>query len=227
MRRTIFFMGGGAPKKGAGKNEKYKKHAARRGGSGTGGAVAQFSTGRRCGYWQCTGRLWSSGFAAAPHSKPAGVALATPLVGDRVRLAPRPHRSLRRPLPRRLFPSAPAAHAPAAARRFPSSCTRPRRPPPSTPLVATLTATAGRTPCRHGVDPGQQWEPGQLTVSVRVVRPDSGRREALSRLRRSVYHALRKCTKAAAISKFSSPPAAQAAGAMITQNPAGYIISER
>ena len=24
--------------------------------------------------WQCTGRLWSSGFAAAAHSKPAGVA---------------------------------------------------------------------------------------------------------------------------------------------------------
>ena len=27
----------------------------------------------RC-HWQCTGRLWSSGFAAAAHSKPAGVA---------------------------------------------------------------------------------------------------------------------------------------------------------
>ena len=134
LRRTILFLGGDAPKKAAGETEKYKKHSSRRGGSGTEGAVAQFSMGRRCGNWQCTGRLWSSGFAAAPHSKPAGVALATPLVGDRVRLAPRPHRSLHRPLPRRLFASAPAAHAPAAARRFPSSCTRPRRPPPSTPL---------------------------------------------------------------------------------------------
>ena len=74
LRRTISFMGGRRAEKAAGKNEKYKKHAARRGGSGTQGAVAQFSTGRRCGNWQCTGRLWSSGFAAAPHSKRAGVA---------------------------------------------------------------------------------------------------------------------------------------------------------
>ena len=35
-----------------------------------------------------------------------------PLVGDRVRLAPRPHRSFRRPLRRRLFHA--SAHAPAA-----------------------------------------------------------------------------------------------------------------
>ena len=47
LRRTIPFMAGGASKKAAGKKEKYKKHAARRGGSGTQGAVAQFSTGRR------------------------------------------------------------------------------------------------------------------------------------------------------------------------------------
>ena len=50
-----------------------------------------------------------------------------PLVGDRVRLAPRPHRSFRRPLRRRLFHA--SAHAPAAAGRAPvdapSSCTRP------------------------------------------------------------------------------------------------------
>ena len=85
--------GGRRAEKGCRSERKVQKHAARRGGSGTGGAIAQFSTGRRCDYWQCTGRLWSSGFAAAPHSKPAGVALATPLVGDRVRLAPRPHRS--------------------------------------------------------------------------------------------------------------------------------------
>ena len=48
-------------------------------------------------------------------------------VGDRVRLAPRPHRSFRRPLRRRLFHA--SAHAPAAAGRAPvdapSSCTRP------------------------------------------------------------------------------------------------------
>ena len=85
--------GGRRAEKGCRKERQVQIHAARRGGSGTGGAVAQFSTGRRYDYWQCTGRLWSSGFAAAPHSKPAGVALATPLVGDRVRLAPRPHRS--------------------------------------------------------------------------------------------------------------------------------------
>ena len=66
--------GGRRAEKAAGKNAKYKKHAARRGDSGTQRAVAQFSTGRRCGNWQCTGRLWGSGFAAAPHSKPAGVA---------------------------------------------------------------------------------------------------------------------------------------------------------
>ena len=77
-----------------------------------------------------------------------------PLVGDRVGLAPRPHRSLRRYLRRRLFASAPA-HAPAASSRrptlHPSSCTRPRRPPPSNPLVATLIAAAsGCRPCRHG-----------------------------------------------------------------------------
>ena len=66
--------GGRRAEKAAGKNAKYKKDAARRGDSGTQRAVAQFSTGRRCGNWQCTGRLWGSGFAAAPHSKPAGVA---------------------------------------------------------------------------------------------------------------------------------------------------------
>ena len=83
-----------------------------------------------------------------------------PLVGDRVRLASRPHRSLRRLLRRRLFTSAPA-HAPAAAGRalparassrhppIPSLCTRPRRPPSSPPLVATLiAAAAGRPPSR-------------------------------------------------------------------------------
>ncbi len=83
-----------------------------------------------------------------------------PLVGDRVRSASRPHRSLRR-LRRRLFASAPPpmhqpSHAPGpaaagrryrralqvVARRFPSLCTRPRRPPPSPPLVATLIAAA-------------------------------------------------------------------------------------
>ena len=84
-----------------------------------------------------------------------------PLVGDRVRLASRPHRSLRR-LRRRLFASAPPpmhqpSHAPGpaaagrryrralsqvVARRFPSLCTRPRRPPPSPPLVATFIAAA-------------------------------------------------------------------------------------
>ena len=52
--------GGGAPKKAAGENEKYKEHAVRRGGFGTEGAVAQFSMGRRCGNWKCTGRLWST-----------------------------------------------------------------------------------------------------------------------------------------------------------------------
>ena len=92
-----------------------------------------------------------------------------PLVGDRVRSASRPHRSLRR-LRRRLFASAPPpmhqpSHAPGpaaagrryrralqvVARRFPSLCTRPRRPPPSPPLVATLIAAAAdRPPCRHG-----------------------------------------------------------------------------
>ena len=41
-----------------------------------------------------------------------------PLVGDRVRLAPRPHRSLRRPLRGRLSTSAPA-HAPATRGRGP------------------------------------------------------------------------------------------------------------
>ena len=83
-----------------------------------------------------------------------------PLVGDRVRLASRPHRSLRRLLRRRLFASAPA-HAPAAAGRalparassrhppIPSLCIRPRRPPSSPPLVATLiAAAAGRPPSR-------------------------------------------------------------------------------
>ena len=79
-----------------------------------------------------------------------------PLVGDRVRLASRPHRALRRLLRRRLFAFAPA-HAPAAAgralqvvtRRFPSLCIRPRRPPSSPPLVATLiAAAAGRPPSR-------------------------------------------------------------------------------
>ena len=48
-------------------------------------------------------------------------------LGDMVRLAPRPHRSFRRPLRRRLFHA--SAHAPAAAGRAPvdapSSCTRP------------------------------------------------------------------------------------------------------
>ena len=83
-----------------------------------------------------------------------------PLVGDRVRLASRPHRSLRRLLRRRLFASAPPPStsrpctrpAPRAGRyrralqvvtrRIPSLCTRPRRPPPSPPLVATLIAAA-------------------------------------------------------------------------------------
>ena len=57
-----------------------------------------------------------------------------PLVGDRVKLAPRPHRSFRRPLRRRLFHA--SAHAPAAAGRAPnapSSCARPLQPPPSRP----------------------------------------------------------------------------------------------
>ena len=44
-----------------------KKDAARRGGSGTQGAVAQFSTGRRCGNWQCCTVDWAAvAFAAAP-----------------------------------------------------------------------------------------------------------------------------------------------------------------
>ena len=78
-----------------------------------------------------------------------------PLVGDRVGLAPRPHRSLRRYLRRRLFASAPA-HAPAASSRRPTASPlvvhpRPRRPPPSNPLIATLIAAAsGCRPCRHG-----------------------------------------------------------------------------
>ena len=105
-------------------------------------------------HWATPGEQW---LLPLRHSSSGAWLKPCPLVGDRVRSASHPHRSLRRPLPRRLFASAPAAHAPAAARRFPSSCTRPRRPPPSTPLVATLTAAAGRTPCRHGVDPGQQW----------------------------------------------------------------------
>ena len=46
---------------------KSTKHAARRGGSGTQGAVAQFSTGRRCGNWQCCTGDWAAvAFAAAP-----------------------------------------------------------------------------------------------------------------------------------------------------------------
>ena len=59
-------MGGGAPKKAAGEKRKVHKHAARHGGSGTQGAVAQFSTGRRRGNWQCTGDWGAVAFAAAP-----------------------------------------------------------------------------------------------------------------------------------------------------------------
>ena len=55
-----------------------------------------------------------------------------PLVGDRVELAPRPHRSFRRPLRRRLFHA--SAHAPAGRAPYaPSSCARPLQPPPSRP----------------------------------------------------------------------------------------------
>ena len=103
-------------------------------------------------HWATPGEEW---LLPLRHSSSGAWLKPCPLVGDRVRSAPRPHRSLRRPLRRRLFASAPA-HAPAAAssRRptlHPSSCTRPRRPPPSTPLVATLIAAAAdRPPCRHG-----------------------------------------------------------------------------
>ena len=63
LRRTISFMGGRRAEKGCRQERKVQKHAARRGGSGNQGAVAQFSTGRRRGNWQCTRRpLGSSGF---------------------------------------------------------------------------------------------------------------------------------------------------------------------
>ena len=68
-----------------------------------------------------------------------------PLVGDRVRLAPRPHRSFRRPLRRRLRPCT-RSRGPRARR---SLIVRPTSSAPtlSTPLVATLTAAAaGRPP---------------------------------------------------------------------------------
>ena len=157
--------GGRRAEKGCRKERQVQIHAARRGGSGTGGAVAQFSTGRRYDYWQCTGRLWSSGFAAAPHSKPAGVALATPLVGDRVRLAPRPHRS------------SPPSSPPPLRLRTRRPCTRGR---PTLPLVvhpaaspSTLDPTR-RHPHRrrrsHPLPPRRgPWptmELGQLTVRV-------------------------------------------------------------
>ena len=58
--RTISFIGGRRAEEGCRRERKVQKHAARRGGSGTEGAVAQFSMGRRCGNWKCTGRLWST-----------------------------------------------------------------------------------------------------------------------------------------------------------------------
>ena len=48
--------GGRRAEKGGRSERKVQKYAARHGGSGNQGAVAQFSTGRRCGNWQCTGR---------------------------------------------------------------------------------------------------------------------------------------------------------------------------
>ena len=59
--------GGRRAEKGGRLERKVQKHAARRGGSGNQGAVAQFSTGRRCGNWQCCTGDWAAvAFAAAP-----------------------------------------------------------------------------------------------------------------------------------------------------------------
>ena len=87
---------------------------------------AGVTSGRRCGKLAMHWGLGSSGFCRRSTLQ-AGRGLSHAPVGDRVRLAPRPHRSFRRPLRRRLFHA--SAHAPAAAGRAPvdapSSCTRP------------------------------------------------------------------------------------------------------
>jgi hypothetical protein len=127
--------GGRRAEKGGRSERKVQKYAARRGGSGNQGAVAQFSTGRRCGNWQCTGRpLPGEQWLLPLHHSSSGAWLkAMPVVGETVWLASRSHRSLRRLLHRRLFASAPA-HAPAAASQVVARRSSPRRAPPD--LVA-------------------------------------------------------------------------------------------
>jgi len=113
----------GGKRRQPGKKENYKstQSSPSRGGSGTQGAVAQFSTGRRCGKWQnvsCT--ALATGFFLPLFHTPlqAGGGLSHAPGWDRVRLASRPHRSLRHLLRRRLFASAPAPAPAAAGRRY-------------------------------------------------------------------------------------------------------------
>ena len=115
------FFGGKRRQPGKKENYKSTQSSPSRGGSGTQGAVAQFSTGRRCGKWQnvsCT--ALATGFVLPLFHTPlqAGGGLSHAPGWDRVRLASRPHRSLRHLLRRRLFASAPAPAPAAAGRRY-------------------------------------------------------------------------------------------------------------